>query len=230
MVYNYYMIKIYALIDPRTNEVKYVGQTVQPLYNRLACHVDKARRNKDKTPKAEWIRDVLSSGLRPSIKLLDTVEDQKKAQAEKKYIDAYSKTALNVAPAGAGGATGAKFDLSKFYRFIGILSDGEVAQMAGVTRKAISYHRNKEGIKASNNLRRMKSPPDMGGWNKKEISSEAISDLGKYPDYIIAEREGVTKGVVARIRNKMGIPPYAESTGNNGKFKKGGYPLRWKKR
>jgi hypothetical protein len=171
----------------------------------------------------------LSSGKRPKIALLCNVEDKDKRDAEHKYITIYRETILNTAPAGAGGIHSRKFDYEKYKKYIGVLSDAEIAEMAGVTRKAVAYHRMKSQIPASNNLHRMKSPPYMGGWNKIEIPKEIISDIGKYPDYILAEKIGVCKTVIARIRRNLKIKSFAESTGNNGQFKKGGYPLRWKK-
>jgi hypothetical protein len=221
LVYNTCMIKIYALIDPRDNKVKYVGQTVQPLYNRLACHVDKARREKENTPKARWIREVLSSGHRPSIKLLEEVEDKEKRAAEDKWMRKYSNDIFNSAPAGSGGiGQKMKVSIEKILQYIGVLSDGEIADMVGVTRKAIVYHRKKLGIEASGNLSRMKPPPKMGGWNKLEIPKDIIEDMGKCPDYVLAKRMGIDKSIIMKRRNSMGIPSYAETTGNNGKFKK----------
>jgi hypothetical protein len=228
LVYNTCMIKIYALIDPRDNKIRYVGQTVSPLYNRLACRVDRARREKEDTPKAIWIRDVLLSGNRPAIKLLEEVDDKNKRFAEDKWMKKYSGDIFNSAPAGAGGVgKGRKVDIKNILKYIGVLSDGEIADMVGVTRKAIVYHRRKLEIVASGNLSRMKPPPPMGGWNKLELPKDIIDDMGKYPDYVLAKRMGVDKSIIMRRRNSMGIPPYAETTGNNGKFKKGGYPLRW---
>ena len=221
------MIKIYALIDPRDGVVRYIGQTVQPLYNRLANHVDKARRGKDNTPKSEWIREILACGKRPLIKLLCNVSKEQKRDEEAKWIERYKETVLNVAPAGAGGSFDRRFDVDKYKHLLGVLSDGEIATMAGVTRKTVSYHRKKMHIEASNNKRRMKPPPNMGGWNKVELPQEILGLLGKEPDYLLAERLGVSKSVVARARRKQGIKSYAEITGNNGKYKKGNYPARW---
>ena len=216
--YNACMIKIYSLVDPLNNEVRYVGQTTQNLPDRLRSHVDKSKRYKDNTAKAVWIRKVLDSGNTPSIHLLEMVDDDKKREAENKWISFYPNL-LNTAPAGAGGRFDRKFS-DKYIEYLGVLSDGEVAEMVGVTRKAIVYHRKKMGIKASNNLRRMKPPPNMGGWNKHVISDSVMSNLGDKPDYILAIEEGVNKNVIARARRKNGIPPYSITSGNTGKFKK----------
>ena len=216
--YNMYMIKIYSLIDPDTDKVKYVGQTTQCLNHRLIDHISKAKRNKDETPKSIWIRRVLASGKRPTISLLETVDDKDKKRTEQKWIDYYDTT-LNSAIAGAGGEYHARIDVEKYKKYFGVLSDAEIAEKIGVTRKAVSYHRRKLGIKASYNSSRMKPPPHNGGWNKTILEESIISLLGVEPDYILAKKAGISKKPIQRIRREMGIKSYAECTGNNGRFK-----------
>lgn len=60
-------------------------------------------------------------------------------------------------------------------------------------------------------------PPPMGGWNKVTLSTAAINDLGKFPDTVIARREGVSKFVIARARREKNIPPHPPTT----RFKSG---------
>ena len=70
--------------------------------------------------------------------------------------------------------------------------------------------------------------PAMGGHNKITLSDEAISMLGKMPDYKLAQIYGANKRKYMEERHKRNIPSYAESTGNTGKFIKGGTHPRWK--
>ena len=62
---------IYALADPNTHEVRYVGQTTQPLSRRLAHHMGAARRNVQK-PVYDWLRSLGSKS--PIIVCLQTVD------------------------------------------------------------------------------------------------------------------------------------------------------------
>lgn len=44
-------VKIYKLIDPFTNEVRYVGKTEKTLKHRLSMHITTSIKNKNKTHK-----------------------------------------------------------------------------------------------------------------------------------------------------------------------------------
>jgi len=68
-------VKIYTIEHPITNEVKYVGKTVQNLKNRLSRHISKAKKSKS-TPLDCWILSLLKKDLKPNIVLLENVEDE----------------------------------------------------------------------------------------------------------------------------------------------------------
>lgn len=56
---------IYELIDPRTGETRYIGQTRNPT-SRLANHISDALPD----PKRAWIAELLDGGLRPEMRVL----------------------------------------------------------------------------------------------------------------------------------------------------------------
>lgn len=69
------IVKIYVLIDPITNRVRYIGRTKCSLPMRLSQHVFRAKNNKIKNNhKDNWIKSLLKLNSRPIIKLLTTVE------------------------------------------------------------------------------------------------------------------------------------------------------------
>lgn len=64
---------IYALIDPRTQEVRYIGRSVN-IEARYRDHLNKC----DKKPywSARWIRSLQELGLVPQLEILEQVEDR----------------------------------------------------------------------------------------------------------------------------------------------------------
>jgi hypothetical protein len=68
--------KIYTLVDPITNQVRYVGITEGTLHNRLLGHLKEARARKEFNPnrKHKWINSLLSTGIPPVILLIDEVD------------------------------------------------------------------------------------------------------------------------------------------------------------
>lgn len=63
-------IYIYALCDPRTHEVRYVGKT-DNIDRRYKQHI---KRN-SKTHKDSWINQLKNNGLKPSIQIIDTATE-----------------------------------------------------------------------------------------------------------------------------------------------------------
>ena len=61
------IVKIYTLSHPLTNEVRYVGKTVESLEERLRKHLSRY----DNTYKSKWIFFLKRKGLTPNIELLD---------------------------------------------------------------------------------------------------------------------------------------------------------------
>lgn len=68
------MIYIYALIDPRTTEIRYIGKTINPK-DRFRHHISKARRaTSPKEHSKRWIKTLLNEDLLPIMQILLTVE------------------------------------------------------------------------------------------------------------------------------------------------------------
>lgn len=74
---------IYALSDPNTFEIRYIGQTCYPLKKRLIDHLSVARTKKRHTHVSNWINALLIQGTSPIIELIEeNPKDIDKAEIE----------------------------------------------------------------------------------------------------------------------------------------------------
>lgn len=76
---------IYGLIDPRTNQCRYIGKTDDLKY-RLRMHLGE----KSRTKKTGWIKGLLKSGNKPSIEIFEVAAVEDWEEAERFWI-AYGK-------------------------------------------------------------------------------------------------------------------------------------------
>ena len=76
---------IYALIDPRNNEVRYVGATYGLLSTRLISHLCEGKHKKG-TYKRNWIKELIALNIRPKISLLEICFSYNWQEREKYWI------------------------------------------------------------------------------------------------------------------------------------------------
>lgn len=79
---------IYKLIDPITNNVRYIGVTTNSLKNRLYQH--KYNSKKLKTHSAKWINSLLKKGIEPLIELIEVCNSDNWQEREKYWISFYN--------------------------------------------------------------------------------------------------------------------------------------------
>lgn len=221
--------KIYALRDPRDGSVRYVGQTLAPLWSRLSDHIQAAKRGKPKhSPKAAWIRDLRALGLKPAIVLLEECDGDWR-EAECRWIASFSDL-YNAKRGGGGGSQNRLAELpQEAIDQLGKIADSRIAETLGVSRKAVSYYRKLLGIPASFDRTRNTPPPRIAAnqFKPAELPPECVARLGTAPDYVLGAEFGVHKGVIARRRKREGIASFAERTGNNGRIRVGEPHRRW---
>lgn len=77
---------VYALIDPRTSLTRYIGKSSTGM-KRPRNHVLASRLRRDRSHKANWIRELLAAGLAYTIVILEQVEDASLLDAsERRWI------------------------------------------------------------------------------------------------------------------------------------------------
>lgn len=87
-------VKIYVLKDPNTNEIRYIGRTKNFLNRRLNGHLSKAKTNKIKTHKDNWL---LSLSSKPKIEQLTTIIGWKESHIyEQDLIKDYLQKGYNL--------------------------------------------------------------------------------------------------------------------------------------
>lgn len=108
------MRTIYGLVDPRDEQIRYVGATARPLAAYLQSHVYGARKRGtygqwvNVSAKDRWLRQLLDAGLAPRIVALHEVEDAVWREAEADVILSLRGVGCpltNMRVGGAGGST-----------------------------------------------------------------------------------------------------------------------------
>lgn len=93
-------VYIYALLDPDTQEARYVGRTVD-MKSRLATHCSNSMFNTGR--KADWIRGLLSQGKKPFLSSLEACNEKNWREGEKKWITHFKSAGCALLNDKAGG-------------------------------------------------------------------------------------------------------------------------------
>lgn len=84
------MYYVYELIDPTTNEPKYVGSTKDP-QRRYAAHL------KPLSDKSAWIHELLKRNEQPLLRLIEKVRDKNRANSRERYwIKCYRRAEIKL--------------------------------------------------------------------------------------------------------------------------------------
>ncbi len=83
-------VYIYALAEVGSNEVRYVGQTVNP-DGRLKAHLDDLpQSDNDSNAKRAWIRSIVGRGSEIVMSILEVCEVDTAVKSEQYWIDCYA--------------------------------------------------------------------------------------------------------------------------------------------
>lgn len=93
---------IYGLVDPRTQELRYVGKA-NDLYERLKQHIWQRHHQNHRS---KWIASVIKSGFLPDIFLIEEVEISKWQESERFWINYFKFIGANLVNHTNGGEGG----------------------------------------------------------------------------------------------------------------------------
>lgn len=91
---------IYILSDPITNEIRYVGKTIN-IERRLNQHV--AESVKAKNHKASWIKSLIKKGVVPKIEIIDEIKDENWEWLEIYWISQFKAWGFDLVNSTTGG-------------------------------------------------------------------------------------------------------------------------------
>lgn len=91
---------IYGLVDPKTNELRYVGKSVNPLV-RLRKHI--SERNVHDTYKDRWLRKLYDLNIKPELIIIDEVKHNQWQFWERFYINYFKSIGCSLTNTTIGG-------------------------------------------------------------------------------------------------------------------------------
>jgi hypothetical protein len=94
---------IYALCDPESGEVRYIGKTKRSLLARLRQHVKDSRNERHRSHLTFWIRSLLRAGQLPTVRLVSTVGEGSWQAAEIACIERYKEFGARLVNTTRGG-------------------------------------------------------------------------------------------------------------------------------
>jgi hypothetical protein len=95
------MTFIYALTDPVTDEVRYVGKADR-VKVRYVSHLREAKSGKD-SYKCNWIRQLINNGQMPKLIVLEEISQDEWKKAEIYYIKEFKRLGHNLTNLTKGG-------------------------------------------------------------------------------------------------------------------------------
>lgn len=104
------MITIYALVDPHTGDIRYIGKTAHSPEKRLRGHMSEAKRlTGARHYKSSWLRQLAGEGLVPLIEVIEEVEPEGANERERHWIAYHRRCGApltNVTDGGDGQSLG----------------------------------------------------------------------------------------------------------------------------
>lgn len=102
-------VQIYALRDPRSLYIRYVGKAADP-ERRLQMHLSPGQLRRYRSKKNSWLKNLLADGHVPYLEIVDEVDAEKANEAERYWIAWYRSQGAPLTNGTDGGDGGAVTD------------------------------------------------------------------------------------------------------------------------
>lgn len=195
---------IYGLVDPFTQQIRYIGKTVSTPIARLYSHICEARRcdpDRQHYHKNRWILGLLSRGVSPEIVILETVVGDAWQEAEKTWIRKGGETGWDLTNLSDGGEGTPGYPCSEERKkhLSKVLSGRRRSQESidKVRQRLIGRKPSLEAIKKSAEAKRI-----------YQITPEIISLLGKTTDSDLGRKFNIHPATIRQWRVERGISRY----------------------
>lgn len=116
-------IYIYALIDPISDEIRYIGKT-KNIEKRYKQHLYPKKR--DNSKRAIWLKELKINGLKPKIKVIDIADESLWSDMEKLYIAEYSSDELLNSTKGGQDGSHSTETIEKIKKGVSLAHKGRV--------------------------------------------------------------------------------------------------------
>lgn len=192
---------IYALLDPRTAAVRYVGKSVNPR-RRLQSHCS-AKAVAKQTHTACWLRSLLDVGLSPSLVIIDGGRGNGHAAAERAWIAEYRRRGAHLTNHSDGG----ECELSAEFRAkLSASQMGRKMSPEAIEKSAAKRRGKKLGSEARRHMSEARK-----GYQPSEEHRQKLSEAGKgrtlspeIREKVAASKRGKPRpDVAARMRGRI---------------------------
>lgn len=194
--------KIYALVDPTNDCVRYVGKSDNPC-KRLVQHLSEARQGST-TRKSRWLLKLERIALRPEIHILEEVPQEEWILAEQEWIAHYRSLGIDLTNLTDGG------DGTIGYVADPLVTARRAEMLRGVTRKPHSEE-TKLKISIKNKLRvgRPHTPEARAKISARQIGRKMLPHVAEAlrKANLGARRSDETKRKMSEA--KLGVIPWA---------------------
>ncbi len=105
--------KVYSLVEPNSDVVRYIGCTRRTPEKRLERHLNQPY----KSPKNDWIKSLKLQGLRPEMNVIvDGLTEEEAYLMEKEYIKLFKSVGARLTNVTTGGKGTSGFKVSEEYK------------------------------------------------------------------------------------------------------------------